>query len=330
MVPESADWSLEQIRNELLRRLVLAFFPAQDALMVREVLHECRFNENAFWRALHELSEEGLIKLLSTGPRYRIEAAGVLLAEESGLVPTDLAILNNRVRAKLLGAYARVYDEEGPRATHHYQAIETSAATETGADTELVDANLQFLFDIGHLKHPSSMGHFAITDAGLEAYREWRQRTELLETFNALGESDDPQERGRQFQHLFGEFVNADHWSVEESVRNPGEEIDLILHRQDAFYLLECRWTREPVGAKDIRDFAGKLRKRAAVYGLFVSVGGFTSDARVEVESGSGDTPILLVGPEEVRDLFERTLVFDELLLEKKQMLVMQRTARWR
>jgi hypothetical protein len=293
-------------------------------------LHECRFNEDAFWRALHELSDEGLIKLLSTGPQYEIEAAGVVRAEEAGLSPTHLTNLNNRVRAQLLGAYARLYDEEGPRTTHHYQAIETSAATDTGADTALVDANHQFLFDIGHLTHPSSMGYFAITDAGLDAYGKWRQRTELLETFNALGQSDDPQERGRQFQRLFGQFASAESWSVEESVRNPGEEIDLILYRQDAFYLLECRWTREPVSPKHIRDFAGKLRKRAGVYGLFVSVGGFTNDARGEVETGSSDTPILLVGPQEIRDLFEGSLIFDDLLLEKKRFLVMQRRAGWR
>jgi hypothetical protein len=201
---------------------------------------------------------------------------------------------------------------------------------EPGVDEAIAAANHQFLWDGGLIDHPGSIGYFLITRTGLAAVRDWRRQGSLRERFDALRDAPSPQARGRQFQGLFGELARNSGWRVDESVLGPGEEIDIVLNREDAFYLLECRWRHEPVGAKDIRDFAGKLRKRSGVQGVFVSMSGYTVDALHEVEAATGETPIVLLGPTEVADLFGGVIGFNDLLVDKKRSLVLRRKAPWR
>jgi len=319
-----------QIRNEVIRRLYEAYFPGQEPVMVRPILQEQGWDERFFWQTLDEMSIEGIIKCYSSGPQYIITPIGILHSEQRNLCPGDLAARNKRVRTRVLEKYADAYEEKGHHHGSHFHEIVRDVAAETEVDEALVGANHQFLFEAGQLEHPGTLGFFMIAQVGLTAVREWRRRTSLLKDFEKLQESVKPQERGRDFQGLFGELARGVGWSVEESVLGSGEEIDLVLHRENIFYLIECRWKTDPVSTKEIRDFAGKLRKRSAVQGIFVSMSGYTGEAVKEVEGTTGDTPMVLVGPEEICALFDEGLDFNELLAQKKRALVMHRKAAWR
>ena len=164
-----------------------------------------------------------------------------------------------------------------------------------------------------------------ITDRALDAVREWRKHTALERAFDALRELMPESRRGRSFQALFGQFARGEGWNVDESEGGSGEELDLVLSNGGLYYILECRWKADPVEAKEIRDFQGKLRKRSGVFGLFVSMSGYTAGATGEAVGGAGDAPTLFVGPGEIADLFARRLDFAGLLSDKRRQLVLRR-----
>jgi hypothetical protein len=203
-------------------------------------------------------------------------------------------------------------------------------SAETAIDQALVEADHEFLFEAGYLSHPGSMGFFVITDHALQAVREWRDHTTLERAFEALRGAAPESRRGRNFQALVGRFARGEGWNVDESEGGPGEELDLVLSNGDLYYVLECRWKAEPVEAKEIRDFQGKLRKRSGVLGLVMSMSGFTAGAKTEAVSGAGEVATLFVGPGEIADLFARRVDFANLLSEKRKKLVLRREISWR
>ncbi len=81
---------------------------------------------------------------------------------------------------------------------------------------------------------------------------------------------------------------------VSRGRKNPLEEIDIFLRNESSdplwtkegpFILAECKhWTR-PVGARELREFAEKLRRRhhRSRLGLFISMSDFTAPFREEI-----------------------------------------------
>jgi hypothetical protein len=316
------------VKDELQRRLYEAFFAGQDRLLVREIQREYGWDDRVFWRALEDLSAEHLANGLDSGPNYEITPEGIVAWEARGLAPPALRDSSNKARVAILQKYAAAYEEKGREGDLHGGQVVKEVVADAGLDETLVMANHDFLYNSGNLEHPGSMGFFRIAEVAVEPLRDWSRRTARKERFDALAALDQPAERGRQFEELFAEVAEAAGWTVDPNVRGPGEEIDLVLSRDVTFHLLECRWWSDSVGTKEIRDFAGKLRKRAATVGIVVSMSGFTTDATAEVEGTTGETPIVLFGPQDVTDLFEGRKQLDEMLAEKRRSLI-HRRARW-
>jgi restriction endonuclease len=316
------------IKEEIARRLYEAFFAGQDRLLVREIQQEHGWDDRAFWRALENLADESLAKGLDSGPNYEITPEGIVDWEKRGLAPADLLSANNSARVAILQKYAEAYEAEGRQGEVHYGQVVAAVVRETSLAPELVEANQEFLYNAGYLIHPGSLGYFRITPTALASLRDWQQHSGLKKRFHALAASEDPNERGKLFEQLVGELACEAGWIVERNVLGPGEEIDLVLNRDDSFYLLECRWWSDPVGTKEIRDFSGKLRKRAAVVGVVASMSGFTAPATAEVEGITGETPILLFGPGDVADLFQGVKRLNDVLADKRRSLI-QRKAPW-
>jgi hypothetical protein len=323
---------LSRARDELLRRMYVAYFTSEDHFKAGKVKQEHGWDEQFFQRALADLAGEHLVRWVDSAPSLEIKPAGIMQAERLGLTPADLLSSNRRVRPLILAKYAEVYEAKGWQGELHYHEAVNAVSAETGLPAVLVEANQQFLVEIGQLQD-SDTAYFKISSLGLDSAREGKRRSALLERFEELrNSSSSRQERGRRFQSLFGVLARTADWRVDESVLAPGEETDLILNRNDSFYMVECRWKKEddPASAPEIRDFAGKLQKRTGIDGIFVSMSGYTSDATDWVEGITGQTPIILVGPGEVVDLFAGALGFNAMLTEKKRALVLQRRAPWR
>jgi len=137
----------------------------------------------------------------------------------------------------------------------------------------------------------------------------------------------EPRPRGHEFQKLFASIAAHHGWSQDESVRTSNEEMDVIIHRGREYYLIECKWERDRVQARVIRELRGKLDNRTGVQGVVVSMSGFTSGAVQQVEDYVGSRVILLFGPEDVRSMVYESTALDDLLNKKYGALVSRKEA---
>jgi len=64
-----------------------------------------------------------------------------------------------------------------------------------------------------------------------------------------------PQKRGLAFQKLFAELLRYLRWTVEESVRTPGEEIDIIISKGIEYWLLERKYQKSQWNLLKSRNF---------------------------------------------------------------------------
>ena len=240
-----AEQASSDIRQAVLRSLYEAHFPRQAACPMRPLLERHGWSAMLFWRTLDEMQDERLISCFSSVAQYIIQPRGVLYVEQAALAPIELVALNNEVRTAIMCQYADAYEATGRHEGPHVSAVLARVLETPGGDQNVAHANLQFLYESGQLEHPGALGYFVISAAGLRATQDWRERSRLLQAFEALANSDNPQQHGRDFQNLFGRLAARSDWTVDESVLGPGEEIDLVLQKDERFYLVECRWKRK-------------------------------------------------------------------------------------
>lgn len=116
-------------------------------------------------------------------------------------------------------------------------------------------------------------------------------------------------------------------WNQEANVMTSYEQIDVVIHRNREFYLIECKWEKDPIEAGEIDKLFGKLRRRIGTNGFLMSMSGFTSGAIENVEDSTSDKLILLFGKEDIEEIIANPNSFDSLFNEKCEELVMRRKA---
>jgi restriction system protein len=109
------------------------------------------------------------------------------------------------------------------------------------------------------------------------------RRRNLLEWTTDLRRLD-----AAEFEWLVGELFRREGWKVAEGSQDrPDGGIDLVLTRGRERAIVQCkRWTSWQVGVEDVRSFAGVLAREGlgAKGGVFVTLSGFTEQARTEVK----------------------------------------------
>jgi len=121
----------------------------------------------------------------------------------------------------------------------------------------------------------------------------------------------DPHRKGALLEELMAlVFGSVEGFTdIQRNVRSHLEEIDIIFRNESEdplwrnegpYILVECKhWTR-PVGARELREFASKLKRRhgRAKLGFFVSMSPLTSGVQEEARRmGDGDRLIVLIEP---------------------------------
>jgi len=130
---------------------------------------------------------------------------------------------------------------------------------------------------------------------------------DLLASCDTASKSSD---KGRLLERLTELIFTANRLFelVDKRVSTGDEEIDLVVKNnidrpfwnamQSPLFFIECKNWKDPVGAKELRDFEGKLRNHAklAKVGFFVAINGFTSEVSNELRrTGRGDQHIVLL-----------------------------------
>ena len=108
-----------------------------------------------------------------------------------------------------------------------------------------------------------------------------------------------PQKRGKRLEELVHTVLEAEHLTPRGPMRNPGEELDRGFTIDNIHYLLECKWEDEPIGFPAVRDFIGKVQRKAeGTFGVFLSMSGFVSNINTSAGRGQRLNCIGLTGPQ--------------------------------
>ena len=124
--------------------------------------------------------------------------------------------------------------------------------------------------------------------AGLvERTREW---ADLQRLNNGLT----PQRRGQRFNGFLAEMLRC--WDIEAraSQRDVGE-IDVAFRVADQRFILEAKWEATAIDTGPLAKLKTRVQQRlAGVLGVFVSMSGYTADARHELNLGQRSEVLLL------------------------------------
>ncbi|QRN95746.1 restriction endonuclease [Archangium violaceum] len=143
--------------------------------------------------------------------------------------------------------------------------------------------------------------------------------SELKDLFLQLLLEENTQKRGYLFEVWLHELFKWSGLKPRKSFRNIGEQIDGSLILGSETYLVEARWRQDSADLKDLLVLHGKVQaKTKSTRGLFVSIAGFTEDARKAYPVGR---PTALIGMdrEDIYAIIERKVGLIELLKAKKR-----------
>lgn len=140
----------------------------------------------------------------------------------------------------------------------------------------------------------------------------------LKSEYFTLVSSDNPQQRGFSLEKVLKGLFALFDLDPKASFRIIGEQIDGAFSFEGTDYLLEAKWQKELVAAKDLDGMTGKLsRKLENTLGLFLSVNGFSEDA-VTAHS-SGRRLLVLMDGSDLMAVLEGRIDLVQLLLRKRR-----------
>lgn len=277
--------------------------------------------------ALHFLHIEGLVKQDDRFYDHFLgNLEGIIYAESEGLIDSILIEKNNFVRNHILKFLADSYKKEK---TQKFRSFYKVQANKKISKDEL-STNLLFLWERGFIQ--GSKEGYRITEAGLDNFNKHEARNYCLSEFTRLIQTEKitPQKRGIEFQKLISKVCEVACWKQEEGVLTSNEEIDVIIHKNREFYLIECKWQKKPIQPAAINHHLIKLIDRTDTKGIVISMSGFTSGAVKKVVDSTTRKLIILFGKEDIEQIISNPDSFEDLLNEKYTELISRRKAIWK
>jgi hypothetical protein len=151
-----------------------------------------------------------------------------------------------------------------------------------------------------------------------EASKE-HQLNLLLQMFEVLAKSTDPQKRGFLLQDLLNRlFVLNEIPIIKSFQRNDGgEQIDGAFSLLGWHYLVECKWTKKLADIKELDSLLGKVnRSGRQSMGFFLSIEGWSENVPLLLKQNPEKCIILMEGYD-LRCVLSRMVELETLLREK-------------
>jgi len=131
---------------------------------------------------------------------------------------------------------------------------------------------------------------------------------ELLE-----GEIFTQQKRGFEFEKLIYSVLYNEGLEPRSGYKPDGEQVDGSFFWQGQTFLLEAKWTKDPLSASSIYAFKGKLDgKFHTTSGIFISVNGYNKDVEDALKFGKS-LNILLFDENDIPLIFNGEVSFTEI-----------------
>ena len=309
-------------QTEILSRLYQVWLNLfeRDSGSLKLLAEECGIAEAEFHKVIDGLESTGyIIDEAITDWRYRLTAQGVIYAEEQGVAGDGLAV-NQLVRERLLDRLARHLDEAGPSSGMAVAEL----MSESDYDERRLSFNICVLNGIEYIHARQEL--VRITKKGYEVVQEKKRKDSFVTEFDDISELA-PQPRGRKLEKLIAKVIHRDGWKTEAGVSTSNEQMDVIVYQDREYYIIECKWEKDPIDAPVIRELHGKLVNRLDVRGIVMSISGFSKGAEIQVEDFTSTKLIFLFGSEDINSLIYQNASFESLLNQKYQQLVTKRKA---
>ena len=135
-----------------------------------------------------------------------------------------------------------------------------------------------------------------VADGGGEATRT-AALSDLRARFYSLAADQDRQAAGLSLEKLLNDLFQLFDLEPRQPFRVTGEQIDGSFLLDYETYLVEAKWTKEPVPESDLLVFRGKVEgKSAFTRGVFISLSGFTAQAIDAITRGKQPNFFLVDG----------------------------------
>lgn len=276
-------------------------------------------DENTFENVMEKMERNYLLRDIQTGYVAEITGRGINEAETRGLISSDKVDSNYLVRFQILDYAAEAENDvksDGWADTY-------TIGIDTEPDHSGIDFNLDFLKELGLIEGDLSP-HYRITDSGTRNLEKWRGQFQFQAEYKRISALS-PQTRGVEFEKLISDIIKFAGWKAEHDVRTSFEQMDVVIHREREFYLIECKWEKRPVESAVVNELSGKLIKRTLTNGILFSMSGFSSGVSENVEFLAGTKAILLFGENDIKKMIANPVSFEDLLNEKFTALISQR-----
>jgi len=130
-----------------------------------------------------------------------------------------------------------------------------------------------------------------------------------------------PQARGYLFEKYLNELFKANELEPRESFKIVGEQIDGSFVLRNTVYLLEAKWTLQPINKADLVIFNNKVSSKSSnTRGLFVSYSNYSDEAISTLSQGM-TVNIILMTVQELAISIERNLLLRDVLWKKARAL---------
>jgi hypothetical protein len=136
----------------------------------------------------------------------------------------------------------------------------------------------------------------------------------IQQKFLEMHSASDPHKRGRDFEVLIVELLEAEALSPRHGISRVGEQIDISFEFGSQTYLVEARWKKDQSEPKELRDFHGKCQGvHVDVRGVFISVQGYTSGC-AEALTKLGELRVVMLDGTHLMSVFSGAITFGDLL----------------
>jgi uncharacterized protein (DUF2132 family) len=227
------------------------------------------------------------------------------------------------IRYETLNSISKVYEIEGSLGQKCFKEL----IKENNFNEPESWANFRFMSELGLINGLSCC--YQSTPEGLELFSVWEKEKFIKDKFNEISNLK-PQPRGKELEKLTARIAEFSGWKQEENVMTSYEQIDVVIHQNLVFYLIECKWEKDKIEAGDIDKLFGKLSRRAGTNGILISMSGFSKGCVEAVKAFTNQKLILLFGKEDMKEIIKNPNSFDTLLNEKQKELVMRRSVIWK
>lgn len=143
---------------------------------------------------------------------------------------------------------------------------------------------------------------------------DWRQEFRNADALPSTASRADKAARGRHLERILAAMFEEAGLAPRLSYRPKGEEIDGSIWFDRRTILIEAKWTGDAHPASSLYQFKGKVDgKLVGTVGLFISIGGFSTDSVDAVVAGK-ELNLILADGDDMRAIVEDKFTIVEAL----------------